>query len=211
MTTEAPFAPAPNYNPMVLNKPSRANTQKLDAMALKPAQHSPGPNGTELLFAVYVSRNGKEIRHRCTKEVFAKIRGRHHQNREHSGLDLKLDTGFILHADPTSGLITSIDQYPTKSYRHGFLPEDTDKRKNVVLIVNEDGSVTVTEKPDKMRETKLVRLIRALDDLAQVERGMVIDKQFQVEDIMGSRLTISFTGEDEAEFEVAGTGTPDTW
>lgn len=195
----------------LLEKPVRTNTTKIDAVALKPAQHRLGHNGEEELFAVYVTRNGKEVRARCTKEVFAKIRGRHHQNREHTGLDLKLDTSFTLHADP-NGWITSIDQFPTKTYRHGFLPEDADKQKNIILTVNEDGSITVTQKPPQMRETKLVRLVRALDSVGKIERGMILDEQFQVEDIMGSRVTFEFTGEDEGAFEPASAGSgEDMW
>lgn len=187
-----------------LNKPTRENTIKIDAVALKPPQHNQGPNGEERLFAVFVTRGGKEERVQCTDQVFTKIRGKHRKNREHTGLDFKLETSYTLHKDPKSGKIVSVDVFPNTTYRHNFLPENPSE--NVILSIGEDGSITVTEKPPQMRETKLVRLLRALDVLPRIERGMSIDDQFQVEDIVGSTVTLSFTGEDENEFEAATPG-----
>lgn len=186
-----------------LEKPVKAGVyRRIHMNRLLPA-YSKKDGEVHHYFVRYVDTNNKEKTLPCTAELFLKIHGDRKRKAPHTGLDLKIHTSFILHAKPGEhGEAVLIDQYPDRVYAHRILPADASEKTEVVLQIDPKGQIEVKDKPYQIRPERIARLMEAVDKLALLEAGLMVgDTLFEITSIQGRKVSLSYTGEDEAAVE----------
>lgn len=179
-----------------LSKPKRENIKKTEAFSMKPPLVEADPDGGDnhKYLCKYVSNNYREVKQVCTFDVWKKCEGRQIPGKVRDGLDSRLHNDFVIIQDKDNKVI-DIDVIPKTYYTsRAVLPDNLQDKDDIVLKINtKTGGVEVTQCPAGVTKTSILKLINALDGVANIQTGDSLPGGFEVLNVSGNQISVVST------------------
>ena len=183
-----------------LTKPKREGIIKIKAESIKPPESQELPTGGYNYELVFVS-NGREIKQKCTKEVFRRADGPPvppGTDKMGRGLDFKTNSTFYIIKNPSrDGIIVAIDMQPENTTAKGPVSEEAKSKKDIVIRISPNGDLDVKQIPPGTPDVDLLLIMNQLDTLDTVTVGLIIGLRYEVTEVSGSTIHIAKIGAGE--------------
>lgn len=153
-----------------------------------PETRTNSDTGKKELLLSYADAQHNHKHHPTTKDLFLYSAGSNEEGELPDGLDRLSNHKFVIHLDANDNAI-GIDIIPARVYRSQVIPKSQEGVDTVKLTWLLGGTVCrVTQRPAGVQASRLIELIRKLDDV--VDKGQAITATTKFGDV-GRVVSIS--------------------
>ena len=192
----------------MFTKPNLAanTTQRLLVDNFKPTERQ-----GDKTYVIFVTPQGKEIKHLASPRVWAMVRGRPGPRGTHTGFDGRDKTNFVVLIGKRAGTgedeVTAVHSFPHNLYTPSTKLSSLENVKDITLKIDQaSGEVDIRQMPAEVKTTHVQQILRAIDNTESLTPGQELVPELfcRVVTCVGADFVLSITIPDAAVVTTLG-------